>query len=225
MSNSLWPHGLQHTRLPSPSPFPRACSNSCPLSQWCRLTISSSAGPFSVCPHSFPALGFFPKNGLFTSGDQSIGASASASVLPMNIQDWFLLGLTGLISLQSKGLSRVFSGTIVQKHQFFSAQLFLWSNSHIRTRLLEKPQLWKSHIFEQYLCKVLFPNATYIRTSWGCYWKCRLLGPHRLHVPDCFWFTCLYKKHPEKFFCCLAGAGPCVGNCWIKHSMAACWWD
>ena len=125
MSDSLWPHGLQHARLPSLLPFPEACSNSCPLSQWCHPTTLSSVIPFSSCPQSFPASGSFQKSQLFTSGGQSIGASASALVLPMNIQDWFPLGLTGWISLQSKGLSRIFSNTTVQKHQFFDAKLSL----------------------------------------------------------------------------------------------------
>ena len=125
MSNSLWPHGLQHARLPCPSPTPRACSNSCPSSQWCHPTISSSVVPFSSCLQSFPVSGSFPRSQFFALGGQSIGVSASASVLPMNIQDWFHLGLTGLISLQSKGLSRLFSNTTVQKHQFFDAQLSL----------------------------------------------------------------------------------------------------
>ena len=118
------------------------CSNSCPLSRWCHLTISSSVVPFSSCPKSFPASGSFPMSQLFTSGGQSIGISASASVLPMNIQDWFPLRLTGLIFLQSKRLSRVFSNTTVQKHQCFGTQLSLWSHSHIHRWLLEKPHLW-----------------------------------------------------------------------------------
>ena len=122
MSDSLWSHGLQHTRLPRPSPTPRACSNSCPSSQWCHPTISSSVIPFSSCLQSFPPSGSFPMSQFFPSGGQSIGVSASTSVLPMNIQDWSL-GWTGWISLQSKGLSRVFSNTTVQKHQFFGAQL------------------------------------------------------------------------------------------------------
>ena len=116
MSDSLRPHGLQHTRLPCPSPTPGACSNSCPLNQWCHPAISSSVVPFSSCPQSFRASGSFPISHFFTSDGQSIGASASASVLPMNIQDWFPLGWTGWISLQSKGLSRVFANTTVQKH-------------------------------------------------------------------------------------------------------------
>ena len=103
VSNSLWPHGLQHTRLPCPSLAPRTCTNSYPLSRWCHPTISSSVIPFSSCPQSFPASGSFLISQLFASGGQSIGASTSASVPPMNIQGWFLLGLTGLISLQSKG--------------------------------------------------------------------------------------------------------------------------
>ena len=111
--------------LPCPSPTPRACSNSCILSQWCHLTISSSVVPFSSCLQSFQVSGSFQMSQLFASGGQSIGALASASVLPMNIQDWLPLGLTGWISLQSKGLSRVFSNTTVQQHQFFSAQLSL----------------------------------------------------------------------------------------------------
>ena len=139
MSDSLQPHELQHVRLPCQSPTPGACSNLSPLSRWCHPTISSSVVSFSSCFQSFPASGSFPMSPFFTSGGQSIGVSASASVLPMNIQGWFPLGLTGYISLQSKGLSRVFSNTTVQKHQFFSAQLSLWPNSHIHTWLVEKP--------------------------------------------------------------------------------------
>ena len=125
VSDSLWPHGLQHYRLPCPSPTPGAGSNSCPLSQWCHPTISSSVIPFSSCLQSFPASGSFPMSQFFASGGQSIGVSASASVLPMNIQDWFPLGWTGWISSQSKGLSSVFSNTTVQKHRIFGAQLSL----------------------------------------------------------------------------------------------------
>ena len=118
-------HGLQHTRLPCPSPTPGACSDSSPLSRWCHWTISSSVIPFTSRLQSFPASGSFPMSQFFASGGQSIGVSASASVLPMNIQDWFPLGWTGLISLQSKGLSRLFSNTTVWKHQFFGVQLSL----------------------------------------------------------------------------------------------------
>ena len=125
VSNFLRPHGLQHTRLPCLSPTPGAYSNSRLLSQWCHPTISSSVVPFSSFLQSFPASGPFQMSQFFTSGDPSIGVLASASVLPMNSQDWFPLGWTGLISLQSKGLSRVFSNTTVQKHQFFGAQLSL----------------------------------------------------------------------------------------------------
>ena len=139
VSNYLWPHGLQHARPPCPSIIPGVYSNSCPLSRWCHPTISSSVIPFSSRLQSFPASGSFEMSLFLASGGQSIGVSASASVLPMNIQDWFPLGRTGWISLQSKGLSRVFSNTTVQKHQFFSAQPSLWSNSHIPTWLLEKP--------------------------------------------------------------------------------------
>ena len=122
MSNSLWPHGLQHTRPPCPSQTPGVYSDSYPLSWWCHPTISSSVVPFFSRLQSFPTWGSFEMSQFFTSGGQSIGVSASTSVLPMNIQDWFPLGWTGWISLQSKGLSRVFSNTTVQKHQFFGAQ-------------------------------------------------------------------------------------------------------
>ena len=134
----LQPHGLQHTRLPSPSPTSKACSNSCPSSRWRHPIILSSIIPFS-CLQSFPASGSFPISQFFASGSQSTGASASVSVLLMNIQDWFPLVLTGVISLHSKGLSRIFSNT-VQKHQFFSAKPSLWSNSHFH--ILDKPKLW-----------------------------------------------------------------------------------
>ena len=137
ISDSLRPHGLQHTRPPCPSPTPGVYPNSCPLSQWCHPTISSSVIPFSSHLQSFPASGSFQMSQLFPLGGQRIGVSASASVLSMNIQDWFPLGLIGLISLQSKGLLRVFSKTTVWKHWFFSAQS-LWFSSHIHTWPLEK---------------------------------------------------------------------------------------
>ena len=124
ISDSLRPHGLQHARPSFPSPTPKACSNSCPSIWWCHPTISSPIFPFSSCPQSSPASESFPSH-FFTSGGQSIGVSASTSVLPMNTQDWSPLGWTGWISLQSKGLSRVFSNTTVQKHQSFSAHLSL----------------------------------------------------------------------------------------------------
>ena len=135
-------HWLQHTRLPRPSPTPRACSNSWPSIRWCHPTISFSVIPFSSCLQSFPASGSFPMSQFFTSGGQNIGVSASASVLPMNIQDWFPLGWTGWIPLQSKGLSRVFSNTTVQKHQFFGAQL-----SYIPA-LTSIHDYWKNHSFD-----------------------------------------------------------------------------
>ena len=137
VSDSLQPHESQHARPPCPSATSRVHPNSCPLSQWCHPTISSSVLPFPSCPQSFPASGSFPMSQLFASSGQSIGVSAS--VLPINIQHWFLLGWTGWTSLQSKGLSRVFSSTTVQKHQFFCAQLSSQSNSHIHTWPLEKP--------------------------------------------------------------------------------------
>ena len=129
VSDSLRPHVLQHARLLCPSPTPQACSNSCPSSWWCHPTISSSVISFSSCLQSFPASGSFPMSQFFARGGQNVGVSASVSVLPMNIQDWFPLGLTGWISLQSKGLSRVFFSTTVQKHQFFDTQ-FLVHLSH-----------------------------------------------------------------------------------------------
>ena len=141
MSDSLQPHEPQHARPPCPSPTPRVHPSPCPLSWWCHPTTSSSVIPFSSYPQPFPASGSFPVSQLFASGGQSIGVSASTSVLPMNTQDWSPLGWTGWISLQSKGISRVFSNMTVQKHQFFSAQLSLYSNSHIHAWPLEKPGL------------------------------------------------------------------------------------
>ena len=139
VSDSLQPNESQHSRPPCPSPTPGVYSNSCPLSRWCHPTISSSVVPFSSPLQSFPASGSFPMSQFFASGGQSIGAS----VLPMNIQDWFPLGWTSWISLLSKGPSRVFSNTTVQKHQFFGAQLSLYSNSHIHTWLLKKKKkIW-----------------------------------------------------------------------------------
>ena len=135
MSNSVWPHGLQHARLPYPLLFPGVCPNSCPLRQQCYLTLSH---PLSSSGLQSFLVSVFSNEWLFASDGQSIGTSASASVLPMNIQGWFPLRLTGLISLLSKGLSRVFSSTTFWKHQFFGIQCSLWSNSHICTRLLEK---------------------------------------------------------------------------------------
>ena len=139
MANSLRPQESQHARPPCPSPTPGVHPNSCPSSQWCHPAISYSVIPFSSCPQSLPASVSFPMSQLFTWGGQNIGVSASASVLPKNTQDWSPLGWTGWISLQSKGLSRVFSSITVQKHQFFGAQLSSQSNSHIHTWPLEKP--------------------------------------------------------------------------------------
>ena len=139
VSNSLRPHESQHTRPPCPSPTSRVYSNTCPSSWSCHPAISSSVVPFSSCPQSFPASGSFPMSQLFAWGGQTTGVSASASVRPMNTQDWSALGWTGLMFLQSKGLSRFFSNTTVQKHQFFSAQLSSQPKSHIHTWPLEKP--------------------------------------------------------------------------------------
>ena len=140
VSDSLWPHGLQHARLPCPSPTPGARTNSHPLRQWCHPTISSSVIPLPLLPSISPSSRVFCNELAFHIRWPNCN-STSASVLPMNIQDWFPLGLIGLI-LPSKGSSRVFSNTTVQKHQFFGVQPSLWSNSHIHTRLLEEPYLW-----------------------------------------------------------------------------------
>ena len=136
--DSLQPHRLQHARLPCPPLSPWVCSNKCPLSRWCHPTISSSVTPFSSCPQSkvFPASRYFPLSQLFTSGSQS-RASVSALVFSMNIQGWFLLGLTGFISLMNRGLSRIFYSTTIWKHTFFGAQPSLWSSSHIHTWLTD----------------------------------------------------------------------------------------
>ena len=155
-SDSLQPHEPKHARPPCPSPTPRVYSNSCTLSQWCHPTISSSVIPFPSCLQSFPASGSFPMSQFFASGSQSIRVSASASVLPMSLQDWFPLGWTGSISLLSKKLSRVFSNTTVQKHQFFGTQLSSQSNSRIHTWLLEKPGLWQDGPLLAKLCLCFF---------------------------------------------------------------------
>ena len=139
MSDFFQPHELQHARPPCPSPSPGVHSNSCPSTQWCHPSISSSVVPFSSCPQSFPASWSFPMSQPFVWGGQSIGVSALASVLPMNTQDWSPLGWTAWISLQCKGLSRVFSSTTVQKHQFFGTQL---SYSPALTSI---PDRWKTH--------------------------------------------------------------------------------
>ena len=139
VSNSLRPHESQHARPPCPSPTPGVHSNSCPSSRWCHPAISSSVVPFSSCSKSLPASESFPMSQLFTWGGQSTGVSASTSVLQMNTQDWSPVGWIGWISLQSKGLSRIFSNTTVQKHQFFGTQPSSQSNSHIHTWPQEKP--------------------------------------------------------------------------------------
>jgi len=156
VSESLRPHGPQHARPPCPSPTPGVHPNSCPLSRWCHPTISSSVIPFSSCPQSLPASGSFQMSQFFASGGQNIGVSASALVLPMNTQDWSSLGWSGLISLQSEGLSRVFSNTTVQKHQFFGAQLSLWSNFHIHTWLLVKTIALTRQTFVDKVMSLLF---------------------------------------------------------------------
>ena len=197
MSNSLRPCGLQHARLSCPLLSLAVCSNSCPLSQWFYLTISSSTALFSSCLQSFPVSGSFLTSQLFASGGQSIGASALTSVLPMNIQDWFPLGLTGWISLQSRGLSRVFSKTTVQKHQFFSAQLSLWSNSHIHTWLLEKIIALTRWTFVSKVMSLLFnmlsrlvigflPRSKCLLISWLQSPSAVILEPKKIKVCHCF---------------------------------------
>ena len=156
MSNPLWPHGLQHTRPPCPSPSPRACSNSYPLSWWCHPIISSFVIPFFSSLQSFPESGSFPMSWLFR-------ASASASGLPMDIQGWFLLGLIGLISLLTEGLSRVFSNTTTEKHQLLGAQPSLWSNSHIHTRLLDLSLLF--NMLSRFVIAFL-PKSNHLLISW-----------------------------------------------------------
>ena len=179
VSESLQPHESQHARPPCPSPTPRVYPNSCPLSRWCHPTISSSVVPFSSCPQSFPASGSFQMSQLFAWGGQSSGVSVSTSVLPMNTQDWSPLGWTSWISLQSKGLSRVFSNTTVQKHQFFSAQLSLWSNSHSQTWLLMsfKTGLGCFSSWEvpksQFLYRWTWDNSR----KWGCHEKVLIWKP------------------------------------------------
>ena len=156
MSDSLWPYESQHARPPCPSPTPEAHANSCPSSQWCHPTISSSVIPFSSCPQSLPASGSFPTSQLFAWGGQSIRVSTSASVLPMNTQDWPPLGWTGWISLEYKGLSRVFSNTTVQKHQFFGSELSSQSNSHIHIWPLEKTLPLTRQTFVDKVMSLLF---------------------------------------------------------------------
>ena len=169
VSNSLRPYESQHARPPCPPPTPRVYSNSRPLSQWCHPTISSSGVPFSSCHRSFPASGSFSMSQFFISGGQSIGVSASASVLPMNILDWFPLGWTGWISLQSKGLSRVFSNTTVQKHQFFGTQLSLESNSQIHTWLMENHSFDYTDLCQQSDLSANFLEWLMRNHSW--YWN------------------------------------------------------
>ena len=205
MSNSATPWTAS---LPCPTPSPGACSNSCPLSQWCYPTISSSVVPFSSRLQSFPASRSFPVSWLFASGGQSIGASASASVLPMNIQDWFPLGWTALISLLSKGLSSVFSNTTVQKHQFLGAQPSFWSNSHIHTRLLEKPVL-TTRIFVGKVMSLLFNMLSRLVTAFLPRSKCLLIS--WLQSPSAM------ILEPKKIKSLIVSI--------VSHLFATKWWD
>ena len=180
VSNCLWCHGLWPTRPPCPSPSPRACSN-CPWSWWYHPTISSSPIPFSSCLQSFPASGSFLMSHLFMSGGQTVGVSVSASVLPVNIQDWFPLWLTCLISLQSKRLSRVFSNSPVQKHQFLGIQLSLWSSAQIHYRTIGKTIALTRQTFVGKVMSLLFnmlsrfvttflPRSKHLLISWLQSW-------------------------------------------------------
>ena len=190
MSYSLWPQGLQHTRLPCPS-LP-VCSNSCPLSWWCHSTILTSITPFTSCPHSFPAWGSYPMSQLFALGGQSIGASASASVLPINIQGWFPLGLTSLISLLFKGLSRVFSNTTVWKHWFFSTKsdkvIVLYANFLL---LIQKLQLY--HLACMIIWKINdCDDISTVSNTW--------LNVH-LMIVYCIYFWVIYINMPSMIVC------------------------
>ena len=167
VSDSLWPHEPQHARPPCPSPSPGVHSNSCPSSQWCHPAISSSVVPLSSRPQSLPASESFPRSQLFTWGGQSTGLSASASFLPKNTHGWSPLEWSGWISLQSKGFSRVFSNTTVQKHLFFGAQLSSQSNSRIHTWPLEKPQPWLDRLLfkkpQKKRLRSYVPTITFLR--------------------------------------------------------------
>ena len=207
MSNSQHPHDLYPARLPCPSLSPGVCSNSCPLSWWCYPTDSSSVTPFP-CLQSFSASGSFQMIQLFASGDQSIGVSASTSVLPKNIQDWFPLGWTGWISLLSKGLSRVFSNTTVGKRQFFSAQPSLWANSHINTWLLKKTIALTIWVFVGKVMSLIFntlskfvigflPRSKCLLISWLQSSSAVILRPKKSKC-HCFQFFPFYlPKVPE----------------------------
>ena len=197
MSNSLWPDESQHTRPPCPSPAPTVYPNSCPLSWWCHPSISFSVIPFSSFPQDFPASESFQMNQLFTSGDQSIGVSASTSVLPMNTQDWSPLGWTGWISLQSKGLSRVFSNMAVQKHQFFGTQLsFIVQLSHpymatgktiasTRRTFVGKVMSLLFNMLSKFVITFL-PRSKCLLISWAAINICSDFGAEKNKVSHCF---------------------------------------
>ena len=197
MSDSLQSHGLQNTRPPCPSPTPRVYSNSGPLSQWCHPIISSSVIPFSLPSSIFPTSGSFRMSQYFTSSGQSIGVSASTSVLPMNIQDWFPLGWTGWIFLQSKRLSSIFSNTTVQKHQFFRTQISLYFNSHIHSWLLKKTIALTRWTFVGKVMPLLFnklsrlvitflPRSKCLLISWLHSSSAVILEPKKNKLCHCF---------------------------------------
>ena len=209
VSNSLQPHESQHARPPCPSPGPRVYPNPCPSSQWCHPAISSSVVPFSSCPQSFPALGSFPMSQLFAWGGQNIGVSASASVLPMNTQDWSPLRWTGCISLQSKGLSRVFSNNTVQQHQFFGTQFSSPSNSHIHTWLRKTIVLTRwtfvgkvTSLLLNMLSRLVItflPRSKHLLISWLQSPSAVILEPPKNEVWHCFHCFPIYFPWSGKY--------------------------
>ena len=208
MSDSLQPHGLRHHRLPCPSPSPGACSNSCAASQWCHPTILSSVTPFYSYPQFSPASGSFPTSRIFTSVGQSIEASLSASVSPVNIQDWLSLGLTALTFLQSKRLASVFSTTTIQKYQFFSAQSSLWSNSH-------------SYMTTGKTIALTIQVPLLDSNNFQCVIS-TLINLPRSPFDTLYWFWCLYSW-PFRAFCgpvllYLENRSPSSTPCWYLKS-------
>ena len=231
VSDPLQPHGLQHARPPCASPSPGARSNSCPLSQWCHPTVSSSVIPCPSCPQSFPASGSCPMTQHFASGGQSIGVSASASVLPMNTQDWFPLGWTGWISSLPRGLSRVFSNPTVGRHQFFGTQPSLWSSSHIRTwpLFLLTLMMGLSAMGAGAGCGIISLNQNQtcphlvnseVGRGWDCpflisihkSFPCRFNTPRNIHYPSPSLWLPLVPKSTRAVRCMHSGcgSGPCA---------------
>ena len=226
MSDSVWPHELQPARPPCPSPTPGVYSDSCPLSCWYHPTISSSVLPFSSRLQSFPASGSFQMSQFFTSGGQSIGVSASAWVLPVNIQDWFPLRWTGWISLRSKGLSRVFSNVTVQKHQFLGAQPSLYSRSLVCCQRLSFciSYLTRGHLatrssLKSFSCRLLSHSLLQPSGWLGCPSQCLWLGPD-------FRFSLLHHLHekqdPTYFGLSSTPGSPLCIPCWAETALPVC---